>query len=177
MTKEEFIQQINESGIVMMNMPEKVALIENGEISVNDIFQIVIANQLPESYLASWILNHYVDNHPDAIKDNLDKLIAILPQIKRTGFVRLALRLIMITATWETENLGLLFDFCLRQIESTTVPTGVKTNAMAIIDRIAENEPGIREEVVLVVEEQLPYLSTGGINRAKKLLKKYKKNL
>ena len=54
-----------------------------------------------------------------------------------------------------------------------TIPVGVKTHAMSIIDKIAETEPEIREEVVLVIKEIFPYLSTGGKNRAGKILKKY----
>ena len=175
MTPTEFIRQINEEGIYL-NMAEKVALIENGEITVNDVFQIVISNNEPEAFYACWILNHYVDNHKLALENRLNELVEILPHIKRSGLLRLDLRLIVITPNWKIEKLGLLLDFCIKVLTDMTIPVGVKTHAMSIIDRIAETESEIREEVVLVIKEIFPYLSTGGKNRAGKILKKYASN-
>lgn len=175
MTVNEFIQQINEEGIYL-NMAEKVALIENGEISVVDVFHIVTSNNEPEAFYASWILNHYVDNHNLAVEDYLNEAVDLLPHIKRSGLLRLVLRLFVITPNWKIEKLGLLLDFCINTLTDMTIPVGVKTHAMSIIDRIAESEPEIREEVLLVVEEIYPYLSTGGKNRAGKIIKKYKRN-
>ena len=142
MTVNEFIQQINEEGIYL-NMAEKVALIENGEISVDEVFRVVLSNNESEAFYACWILNHYVDNHH--------------------------------YPNWKIEKLGLLLDFCINTLTDMTIPVGVKTHAMSIIDRIAESEPEIRDEVLLVVEEIFPYLSAGGKNRAGKIIKKYKK--
>ena len=175
MTPTEFIRQINEEGIYL-NMAEKVALIENGEITVNDVFQIVISNNEPEAFYACWILNHYVDNHRFALENNLNEAVEILPKIKRSGLLRLVLRLFVITPNWKIEKLGFLLDFCINILTDMTIPVGVKTHAMSIIDRIAETESEIREEVVLVIKEIFPYLSTGGKNRAGKILKKYASN-
>lgn len=172
MTPTEFIRQINEEGIYL-NMAEKVALIENGEITVNDVFQIVISNNEPEAFYACWILNHYVDSHKHTLENRLDELVEILPHIKRSGLLRLVLRLIVITPNWQIEKLGFLLDFSINVLTDMTIPVGVKTHAMSIIDKIAETEPEIREEVVLVIKEIFPYLSTGGKNRAGKILKKY----
>ena len=69
MTPADFIQQINEEGIYL-NMAEKVALIEHGEISVDEVFRIVLSNNEPEAFYACWILNHYVDNHRFALENN-----------------------------------------------------------------------------------------------------------
>ena len=80
MTINKFIQQINEEGIYL-NMAEKVALIENGEISVADVFHIVTSNIEPEAFYASWILNHYVDNHNLAVEDYLNEAVDLLPHI------------------------------------------------------------------------------------------------
>lgn len=172
MTPAEFTSQINEEGIYL-NMTEKVALIESGEISVDDVFRIVVSNNEPEAFYTCWILNHYVDSHKHTLENRLDELVEILPHIKRSGLLRLVLRLIVITPSWQIEKLGFLLDFCINVLTDMSIPVGVKTHAMSIIDKIAETEPEIREEVVLVIKEIFPYLSTGGKNRAGKILKKY----
>lgn len=174
MTINEFILQINEEGI-HLNMDEKVSLIESGEISVFDVFHIVISNNEPESFYACWILNHYIDTHNFALENYLNEAVELLPNIKRSGLLRLVLRLFVITPNWKIEKLGLLLDFCINILSDMTIPVGVKTHAMSIIDRIAESEPEIRDEVLLVVEEIYPYLSTGGKNKAGKIIKKYRK--
>ena len=108
-------------------------------------------------------------------------LMAQKDEIIKTGWnfgplpvVGFELRLFVITPNWKIEKLGLLLDFCMNCLTNMTIPVGVKTHAMSIIDRIAETEPEIRDEVLLVVEEIFPYLSTGGKNRAGKMIKKYK---
>ncbi len=174
MTVNEFIQQINEEGLYL-NMAEKVALIENSEISVDEVFRVVLSNNEPEAFYACWILNHYIDNHHLALENSLNEAVELLPNIKRSGLLRLVLRLFVISPNWKIEKLGMLLDFCINTLTDMTIPVGVKTHAMSIIDRIAESEPEIRDEVLLVVEEIFPYLSAGGKNRAGKIMKKYKK--
>lgn len=173
MTKQDFIHKITIDGI-NMNMSEMVALIENGDISIETVFHIVTENIDPQSWFACWILNHYADNHPSVAEPYLDEIVLLLPQVSRTGLLRLLLRLVILAPNWKIEKLGLLLDFCLNTLTNMSIPVGVKANAMSIIDRIAETEPDIREEALLIIEEQVPYLSAGGLSKAKKILKKYR---
>lgn len=168
----EFIRKINEEGI-HLNMTKYVALLENGDISPIDVFHIVTANHEPEDFYASWILNHYIDKHRLTLESYLNEAVVILPYIKKSGLLRLVLRFFVITPKWEIKQLGLLLDFCLKTLQDMSIPVGVKAQAMSIIDKIAEIEPDIINEVLLTIEEIYPYLSSGGKNRAKKIIKKY----
>ncbi len=175
MTKEEFVDIVVQAGI-SLNMKEMVAYIEQGKISVEDVYFLSIENN-SESWFISWILNHFIDKNPDSIASFLDSAIVTLPTITRSGHARLILRYFMITRNWEEyEHLGLLLDTCLHIIQNTTSPSGLKANAMSVVERIAEKEPDIIGEVLLVLEEQLPYLETGSLNRAKKIIKKLRKD-
>ncbi|MCQ2959832.1 MAG: hypothetical protein MJ198_06560 [Bacteroidales bacterium] len=167
---QDFVEKMLQDGI-QMDMQQMVGFLENGEISALDLFEIVLKNDDPQSWYASWILNHYIDKHPDALEKHLNEAVDLLPKITRTGFLRLVLRFFIVTPQWNIENLGLLFDFNLNLLTNMTMPAGVKANAMSVIERITEIEPELKEEFLLVIEEILPYLSAGGLSRAKKILK------
>lgn len=172
MSIEEFILHINEEGIHLC-MSRYVAMLERGDISPLDVYHIVVKNQEPESFYACWILNHYIDSHNMLLESSLDEAVVILPNIHRSGLLRLVLRLFTVTPTWHIEHLGLLLDFCLATIQDMTMPVGVTTQAMSIVDKIAETEPDIHDEFLLVIKGIYPYLSTGGKNKAEKIIKKY----
>jgi len=175
MTKEEFASLVVQAGI-SMDMKEMVGYIEQGQVLAKDVFFISIDSQNSASWYASWILNHYIDKNHNAIAPYLDAAIVALQAIERTGHRRLLLRYFMVTSEWdEYEHLGLLLDICLRIIQDTTSPSGLTANAMSVVDRIAEKEPDIKNEVLVILEEQLPYLATGAKNRANKIIKKYSK--
>ena len=169
MTRDEFTQRFIERNI-QMDIPAMVALLEQGDISVSDVFEISVENVNPQSWLACWVLNHYIDKHPHALEPMLGKAVEVLPQVKRTGLVRLLLRCFMVTPQWNFDNLGLLLDFSLAAVRNNTFPVAVKANAMCVLERIAKDYPDVSDEIKLVVQEQLPYLSAGGKNRALKLL-------
>ena len=169
MTRGEFTQRLIERNI-RMDIPAMVALLEQGDISVSDVFEISIENVNPQSWLACWVLNHYIDNHPHALESMLGKAVDVLPHVTRTGLVRLLLRCFMVTPQWHFENLGLLLNFSLAAVQNNSFPVAVKANAMCILERIAKDYPDASEEITLVVQEQIPYLSAGGKNRARKLL-------
>lgn len=175
MTKKEFVDIVLQAGI-SMNMKEMVGYIEEGHISAEEVFSLSIENNNLEAWYASWILNHYIDKNPDAIGLLLDKAIVALQTITRSGHVRLILRYFLVTRQWEEyEHLGLLLDDCIHIIQDTTSPSGLKANAMSVVERIAEKELDIINEVLLIIEDQMPYLASGSKNRANKILKKFGK--
>ena len=146
-----------------------VALLEQGEFP----FPMCLKSQLKMSIrsrglmLGAHIIYRQILARLGAM---LGKAIEVLPQVKRTGLVRLLLRCFMVTPQWNFDNLGLLLDFSLAAVRNNTFPVAVKANAMCVLERIAKDYPDVSDEIKLVVQEQLPYLSAGGKNRAMKLL-------
>lgn len=70
---------------------------------------------------------------------------------------------------------GLAFSkaFSLHAELSETI--AVKVFAMTVMTQVALKEPDLRNEVIIAIEEQLPYGSAAYRSRAAKLLKKLKK--
>lgn len=66
---------------------------------------------------------------------------------------------------------GRLVDTCFRFLTSKDEPIAVKAFAMTILKKIAKENPDLKQEVKMVVEELLPYASPGIKARAKCLFR------
>ncbi len=67
---------------------------------------------------------------------------------------------------------GTVADLCFRYVASPDAPIAVRAYSMTVLERIAAEEPELKRELRLVVEQILPYSGAGIRSRARKLLKK-----
>jgi hypothetical protein len=165
----------NNMNHVGFNMPEKVRMIANKEVSIDDVVNLALSNEQPHARFACWILTHYLDEcDKNALNEYVDRAIDFLPYPKHTGQKREILRWLTICKI-KTEKLGQLLDFCLEVLPDNSLPIAVKIHAMTIIDNIAKKEPEIIPEFAAIITDMLPYTTVGGDNKINKLLAKYKK--
>ena len=67
---------------------------------------------------------------------------------------------------------GYLLEICFDFLMSTKVPVAIKVHAMQVIFNISQNEPDLLNELRMVIEEQMPYGTTGFKSRGRKILKR-----
>ena len=69
-----------------------------------------------------------------------------------------------------------LYDLCLRDLSNPKSAIAIKVFAMTVAFNISKNHGELQEELALVIEEQMPYGSTGFKSRSRKILKAISKN-
>lgn len=119
---------------------------------------------------AAWPLSHCVEKHPNLIKPHLKKIIR---NLSRPGLhdavnrntMRL-LQFIYIPVALQGEIAALAFDMLSNRKE----PIAVRVFAMSTLAKIAKDHPGLRSELRIILEDQLPYASPGVSSRARKIL-------
>lgn len=119
---------------------------------------------------SAWIVSQCAEQHPSLILPWLKKLIARIEEknlhnaVQRNGFR--ALQFVDIPRSLQ----GKVFDLCLNTLRAVENPVAVKVYAMYILKEFVRQEPDLKQEVLLTVQEMLPY-STGGIlSAAKKMI-------
>ncbi len=120
---------------------------------------------------SSWIVSLCVEQHPALITPWLSKTVNraaeknIHNAVKR-NVVRL-LQFVEIPRVLQGKVTNLCFDF----LQDLKTPISIKAFSMTVLANIAKQEPDLKKEIKLVIEQMLPYGSAGIRSRGKKVLK------
>ena len=140
-------------------------------------FQILIELMLDAEYRvsqrAAMALSHCVDKHPQLLIPHLDRLIMILRNEVHVAVTRNTVRLLQ-EVDIPDHLLGETADICFKLMESSETPIAVKVFSMTVLANICEKEPDLKNELALLIEDQMPYGSAGFRNRGAKILRKIK---
>jgi len=125
-----------------------------------------------KSWRAAYIVDLIHDNHPELLLPYLNEMILQLKEEKNNGKKRHFLKLISQNKPGE-EHHGFLFDYCLNAFTSAKEAIAVRVNAMQILYNITETEPGLKPEILAIIEHEMEYHATAGIlSRGRKLAAK-----
>ncbi|MEM9856243.1 MAG: hypothetical protein AAF843_02740 [Bacteroidota bacterium] len=126
------------------------------------------------SQRAAMALSHTVDRHPELLNPHLYRLVKNLRKNIHIAVIRNTIRLLRGISI--PDNLmGEVTDICFGLMESNETPIAVKVFAMTVLANVCEKEPDLKNELALIIEDQLPYGSPGFRNRGAKILKRLRK--
>ena len=119
---------------------------------------------------AAWILSHCVDHHPNLLKPYIPALIDNLETDPPVAVKRNTVRVLQNMEIPE-EKMGILAEHCFHFVNSAQEAIAVKVFSMTILANIAKKFPELKQELILTIENQLPYGSAGFRSRGSKILK------
>lgn len=128
----------------------------------------------PGAWRAGWVADSINDLGSPLILPYLPRLADHLLEWERSSCRRHALR-ILARNSLDAELLFSLFDPCLEILHRAEEPVAVKVHAMQLLHDAAIAEPGLREEVMLAIETQMPVGSKGFCARGRKLIASLRK--
>lgn len=139
-----------------------------------DLVDVFLAGPYRITQRAAWPLGYCVEHHPQLIRPHLKTLIQ---NLKRPGLhdsvkrntVRL-MQFITIPRSLQGQAASICFDLFRDQKE----PIAVRVFSMSVLARIAENQPELKNELRIMIEDQLPFGSAAFLSRARKVLKQLK---
>ncbi len=117
----------------------------------------------------AWALTSVEESQPELLEPHLPELLQVLHRNPSWGVCRSLLLIIEKHNLRGHENLP-LYDLCLNWLQSGKVPVGVRCNAMSVCYRLSLHIPELQGELMMVIQELMPYGSSGFRARAKKLL-------
>ena len=139
-------------------------------------FEVLVKTALynpdPKSWRAAYVVDLIHDKHPELLQPYLNEMILQLKKEKNDGKKRHFLKLISLNKPDEAFH-GFLFDYCLNVFTSAKEAIAVRVNAMQILYNISETEPGLKPEILAIIEHEMEYHATAGIlSRGRKLAAK-----
>lgn len=119
---------------------------------------------------AAWILSHCVDDHPHLLYPYVPALIDNLQNDPPVAVKRNTVRVLQHMEIPE-EKMGILAEQCFNFLNSAKEAIAVKVFSMTILGNIAKKFPELKQELILTIENQMPFGSAGFRNRGMKVLK------
>lgn len=120
---------------------------------------------------AAWPLSNCVEKHPELLRPHWNKILAFVgkPDI-HDAVKRNVLRMFQFVQVPKVYQ-GRTADICFTFLADTKEPVAIRAFAMTVLANIAREVPELKNELIPIIEDQLPYASAGFLSRSRKVLK------
>lgn len=116
------------------------------------------------------------EKYPELLDPYFKDLIISLPKLKNEGTMRTILKVLTLYNDYGSEDIvGILMETCFDFLKSNEAAIAIKVYSMDILFNIYIKEPGIKYELIAIVEDQMPKNSKGFKARARMILKRINK--
>ncbi len=129
------------------------------------LIDVAFDDSKQEFWRAAWVMDKVNTSSPDLIKPYLPALFKALKKTANLSKMRHFLKIITYHQVPARQR-GFLFDFCLNTYTNQAIPVAVRAHAIQILFNITQEEPGLKPELVQILEHELSLEQSAGI-RAK----------
>lgn len=137
-------------------------------------FKVLVKNFLDGPYRvtqrAAWPLSYCVQEHPNLINPHLKSILKMLDKKDAHVAVKRNIMRLLQDIEIPRQLYGILTDKCFMLMDPKET-IAVRVFSMSVLAKIAKQEPDLKKELRIVIEDQLPYASAGFLSRAKKVLR------
>lgn len=137
----------------------------------DELMHLFFDREYRTSQRAAWVVSHCLDKHPELAKPHLEKMVLNLRNEVHVAVVRNTLRVLQFMDIPD-EVLGEATDICFTIMESGSQPIAVKVFAMTVLANICKKLPDLKNELTLLIEDQMPFASAGFRSRGTKILRR-----
>ncbi|MGZ2371489.1 hypothetical protein ACXR6G_17045 [Ancylomarina sp. YFZ004] len=124
-----------------------------------------------KSWRATWLMDKVYDEAPELVRPYIPQMIQLIPNLECQSKQRQFLKLISAEPLPKTIS-GDFINSCFDLLISNATPVAVRVYAMQILFNFSQQEPDIKNELALVIEESMSDGSAGFKSRGKRILKK-----
>jgi len=142
--------------------------------TMQDLMELYFGEHKRTTQYSSWIITHIAEKHIHLIRPYFKKMVENLEGNTNYTVVRNTIRAFQFAEIPE-ELEGILIDKCFEYLFEKKYPVAVKAFSIGVAEKIVMKHPELKEELILLLEEQIPYGSSGFKARAGKALKKLRK--
>lgn len=148
-----------------------VAFIGNDKRRFSILVSVFLSGPYRITQRASWPLSTVVEHHPKLLKPHLKKIII---NLKKPGLhvaaKRNTIRLLQFIEIPKSLQ-GMVADLCFSFLQNPQEAIAVKVFSMTVLAQIAKKQPGLKNELSIIMEDQLPFAGPAYRSRARKILR------
>lgn len=142
----------------------------------NDLFEILIHGNERERKMSSWAVSTAVEYNEHLISDEQHlKLLASVEKETSGTIIRNVVRTWQFAKPKEVDVSFQVVEYCLKQLIDVRQEIAIRAFAITVLERHIDLMPEIKEEVVFILEKELPLASPAFLARARRYLKKVEK--
>jgi hypothetical protein len=138
-----------------------------------NLFKLALLNEEPVSRRAIWVVDVISEVDPKILHPFMSELIEALHHFNHDGLKRHTLRMLSRNDLTMDQFLPIL-DLCFEFMRSEKESVAVRYQAMHLLYKMSEKEPGLKHEIISTIELQMHDGSSALGNQCLKLLKKLK---
>jgi len=147
-----------------------VNYIDNDPERFNVLIKTFLEGPYRVSQRAAWPLSYCVREHPALIRPHLKSVLKMLDKMDVHDAVKRNIVRFLQHIEIPKKFYGTVTDKCF-PLMYPKEPIAVRVFSMTVLANIAKQEPDLKKELRIVIEDQLPYASAGFLSRARKVLK------
>ncbi|HZY78899.1 MAG TPA: hypothetical protein VFE50_05205 [Cyclobacteriaceae bacterium] len=140
-----------------------------------ELVKIFLGGNYRLTQWAGWPLSDIVKTHPDMISPYLRSMLKSVDRPNMHEAVKRNVMRLMQFVEIPKSYRGLAFEKAFTLFTNPGEPIAVRVFAMQVMTDISMLEPELKNEVIIAIEQDLPYGSPAYRSRANRLLKKLKK--
>lgn len=139
-----------------------------------DVMKLFLGNEYRVTQRIAWVVSYCGRAHPQLILPYLEKMILNLKKSGQHDAVKRNTVKVLEEIDIPERLTGLCAETCFNLLASKTEPLAVRCYSMGVLAKICNKEPELKNELKLVVQEQLPYSTAGFRARARRVFAELK---
>ncbi|WP_339789200.1 hypothetical protein [uncultured Imperialibacter sp.] len=136
-----------------------------------EVMAIFFSGPYRVTHFSAHLLGKCCDLHPHLILPYLGKMIDLLDEDVHDSLKRNILRTMQFIDV-PKEHWDKTVQYCFELLQSKKEPIAVKVFGMTVLANLCEKLPELKNELRIIIEDQMPYGSAGFKSRGSKILKK-----
>lgn len=139
-----------------------------------ELLKLFLGNEYRVTQRASWAVSYCAEEHPQLVKPYLSKLVKNLEKPGLHDAVKRNTLKMLETIAVPRSLQGQVADLCFKFLLSQE-PVAMKAYSMTILLNICKEEPDLKNELRLIIEDTMMLGSAGLKARGKRVLKELEK--
>lgn len=151
-----------------------VEYIGHNKERLEELMHLFLGHEALITQRAAWVVGYVGEHHPQLMSPYLKGMIENLKKDVHAAVKRNTLRVLQGIDIPE-DLMGELADTCFDLLSEAEEPVAIKVFSMVVLYNMALKEPDLKNELKILIEEQMPFASPGFQSRGKKVLRALEK--
>jgi len=136
-----------------------------------DLIEAMLQGSPRVAFTAAWSMSYCAEQFPELLTKHYSTLLATVSKKDSSETIKRNIIRAFQFAEIPKRYQGKVAACCFRFLEDKKEAIAVRVFSMTVLAHLAVQNPGLKEELILLIEDGLPYASPAYLSRSKKVLK------